>query len=86
MHRECTTIDKNGLKAVLNHENITYTCDECITYSMRAINNKVNGLYAVIDRLEKKIDALTSSGGGVKIAGGNVDKNSTFAEVVKKKR
>lgn len=88
IHRTCTTIDKNGLKAVNNHENITYSCDECTTYSLKAVNNKVNGLYTIIARLEKKIEEMMkrSCVDQAEKSIENGEPNMSYADVAKKKK
>lgn len=60
VHMNCTQLTKHALKAVRENENIIFSCDECITNSIKTVNNKVDGLYAMLNRMEAKLNAVFS--------------------------
>lgn len=55
VHLDCTQMNKHALNAVIEFENIIFLCDECTTNSIKTINNKVDGIYAILNRLEKQM-------------------------------
>lgn len=58
VHLECTQMTKSAMKAVEDYENILFHCDECITNSIKTVNNKVDGLYAILERIERNMKAI----------------------------
>lgn len=92
VHRSCTQLSKHAMNAARESENLIFMCDECISYSIRTVNNKVDGLYAIIDRLEKKLDSVHSELNNQKRVSENEkgqptsggDKTNTYANMAKK--
>lgn len=97
VHLDCTQIKKPAKKIIEQYENIIFSCDECITNSIKTVNNKVDGLYAVLDRMEKKMNSMRDECDAMKkLLGENNIKftepsnknreNNTYANVLKKKQ
>lgn len=45
IHTQCAFLNSKEVKLLNEHENIQYICDTCTTYSLRVMNNKINGIY-----------------------------------------
>lgn len=60
IHIDCAHLTDTATKAINDFDNIQYICDTCVNFSLRSINNKLNGiyqfLYNIIDS-SKKSDA-----------------------------
>lgn len=54
IHSDCTQLTKTAIKSIKDFENIVYRCDECMRYSLKAINNKVDGLYRYIFEINNR--------------------------------
>lgn len=46
------------MRAVIENENIIFSCDECVTNSIKTVNNKVDGLYTILNRMEKNMKMM----------------------------
>lgn len=54
IHSDCTQLTKTAIKSIKDFENIVYRCDDCMRYSLKAINNKVDGLYRYIFEINNR--------------------------------
>lgn len=61
VHLSCTQMGKTVLKAVMENENIGYTCDDCISNSLKTVNNKVNGIFSFLYRFETKLNDIQNN-------------------------
>lgn len=96
IHLDCTQLTKSAVKATKDFENVLFSCDECITNSIKTVNNKVDGIYAILDRLEKRIESIGKTTKAIEKGtavseqrGGSKsnpnEKQTSFADVVKKR-
>lgn len=94
VHLDCTQLNKHAVNAVNEYENIIYMCDECISHSIRTVNNKVDGIYTILNRIEQQLANTNKSIQEIKNeksndkSNKNVEKSKkdTYASVVKPKR
>lgn len=66
IHIDCAHLTKEQVKAVKECENIDYTCDICTSNSLVTLNNKINGLFDYLRRIEFKCDENEKTLNGVK--------------------
>lgn len=50
IHFDCSHLTKKAADSIDESENINYTCT-CLNFGLRAINNKINGLYNLLHDL-----------------------------------
>lgn len=63
IHMDCADITKEQMSMIESHENIEFVCHSCRTNSIKAVNNKVDGIYELLYRLENKVDELVRARG-----------------------
>lgn len=57
IHVACAHITIALAKAIKESDNIGYICDVCVSHSMKTLNNKINGIYEYLYRIEAKCAA-----------------------------
>lgn len=95
IHLDCTQLSKHAMNAVLEFENITFMCDDCISNSIKTVNNKIDGIYAILDRLERQLGSTNKAvqaiknermmGNSLSYEKGEKEKANSFADAVKQK-
>lgn len=63
IHMDCADVTKEQILMIEEHDNIQFWCHSCKTNSIKSVNNKIDGIYELLYRLEKKVDALQSVSG-----------------------
>lgn len=58
IHTQCAFLNTKEVKIINQHENIQYICDICITFSLRTMNNKINGIYEYLYNIDKRTQAI----------------------------
>lgn len=58
IHMECAQINEEELKLIESHENVQYVCDRCTTDCVKVVNNKVDGIYEILGRMERQLSEL----------------------------
>lgn len=54
IHVDCAHITDVAIKVISENDNIQYICDSCASFSLRAINNKLNGIYQYLYDISDK--------------------------------
>lgn len=54
IHAQCAFLNAKEVKILNEHENIQYICDTCTTFSLRTVNNKINGIYEYLYKIDKR--------------------------------
>lgn len=54
IHIDCTHLDESAIKSINNNDNIHYICDMCSSFSLKAINNKIDGIYKYLFELNER--------------------------------
>lgn len=54
IHIDCTHIEKKYVPIFNKYDNAIYVCDDCQRNGLKTINNKVNGLYQQLLRIQQK--------------------------------
>lgn len=54
VHNLCAFLEESEVHAINENENIHYLCDKCQENSLKTINNKLNGIFEYLYKLDKR--------------------------------
>lgn len=53
-HIECVHLQAKEIEIIKNNENIQIICDVCQAFCLKTVNNKFNGVYEYLYKLDKR--------------------------------
>lgn len=61
MHADCVFLKAAEIKVIKENENVNFICDVCQRYNLKTINNKFNGLYDYLYKLDKRTQEILNT-------------------------